>query len=71
MFSAELPPHRARSPRSRETIEDVYRAIPLSTSGSNERWDVAVEVLLDIRELVAECAWRLSDIQGELAASEH
>ncbi len=45
-------------PRSREEIENAYaEATQQRTQGA-----LFLEVLLDVRDLIAECAWRLSDL---------
>ncbi len=45
-------------PRSREDIESAYAdAAAPRTQGA-----LLLEVLLDVRDLIAECAWRLSDL---------
>ena len=45
-------------PRSRDEIESAY------AEAKTERTQGALylEVLLDLRDLIAECAWRLSDL---------
>ncbi|HEY9084411.1 MAG TPA: hypothetical protein VIN40_00510 [Candidatus Tyrphobacter sp.] len=51
----------ARMPRSREEIES---AIVESTSDRAQR-ALLLETLLDVRDLMAECAWRLSDLTDQ------
>lgn len=59
--SASLPPHESPLPRERSEIE-------ADISASTDRdFMLFMEVLLDIRDLQAECAWRLSEISAERA----
>ncbi len=45
-------------PRAREAIESAYAEA--TTQRAHEA--LLLEVLLDLRDLAAECAWRLSDL---------
>lgn len=47
-----------QSPRAREAIESAYAEA--ATQRAHEA--LLLEVLLDLRDLTAECAWRLSDL---------
>ena len=74
--SSALPPHIAPMPRTRaEIIEDLrhmYDAVenqravqlPVTEFEVRQTWRLMIELLLDIRDLQAECAWRLSDAEG-------
>jgi hypothetical protein len=48
-------------PRSREEIET---ALVESTTERAQR-ALLIETLLDLRDLMAECAWRLSDLADQ------
>lgn len=48
-------------PRPREEIETSY-AEALTARAQTA---VLLEVFLDLRDLIAECAWRLSDMQDQ------
>ena|SRR5579872_2253469 len=80
--STALPPPQARLPRSRKAIETAYldgvKAISMLQGFEEERRArnateetrlvaaLLLEVVLDVRDLVAECAWRLSDIESTM-----
>ena len=80
-LSQGLPPPGAHALKSRESIEESYiqglRAISeLEGFARQSRADLAgaevglvaglaLEVLLDVRDLMAECAWRLSEIESK------
>jgi hypothetical protein len=56
--SSGLPPDESRPLRSRNSIEASFEAgVPFA--------QIALELLLDLRDLVAECAWRLSEIEAK------
>lgn len=56
--SSGLPPDGSRPLRSRDSIEASFEAgVPFAR--------IALELLLDLRDLVAECAWRLSEIEAK------
>jgi len=53
------------STRCGVTLQVEYVAAPVpQTQGLDKRQALILEVLLDIRDLQAECAWRLSSIEG-------
>lgn len=65
--SQALPPHQAALPRSRAAIaNESDTAIAQGDDPTATLLRLHLEVLLDLRDLVSECAWRLSDITGAL-----
>jgi len=58
-LSQHFPPSQAQLPRDRAEVVRDFQQSALSVGDR-----LIVELLLDLREMIAECAWRLSEIEA-------